>query len=51
MIFTNSKSSNFNIEFEELLGRGKMDIANVSTIVGNIINEIKEKKNKSIYTN
>ena len=40
MIFTNSKNSSFKAEFEELLGRGKMDIAHVSAIVGNIIDEI-----------
>ncbi|MEA1954861.1 MAG: histidinol dehydrogenase [Campylobacterota bacterium] len=49
MIFTNSKSSNFNVEFEELLGRGKMDMATVSNIVGGIINEIKEDKNKALF--
>jgi len=48
MIFTNSKSSNFKVEFQELLQRGKMDIATVSSIVGNIINEIKENKNKAL---
>ena len=45
MIFTNSKSSDFKAEFEELLQRGKMDIAQVSAIVGNIIDEIKADKN------
>jgi len=48
MIFTNSKSSNFKAEFNELLGRGKMDIDNVSSIVGGIINEIKKDKNKAL---
>jgi len=48
MIFTNSKSSNFNAEFQELLQRGKMDIATVSSIVSNIINEIKDDKNKAL---
>lgn len=49
MIFTSSTSSGFEIEFEELLGRGKMDIANVSEIVGGIINEIREKKNEALF--
>jgi len=48
MIFTNSKNSSFKAEFEELLGRGKMDIATVSSIVGNIIDEIKTDKNKAL---
>jgi histidinol dehydrogenase len=48
MIFTNSKNSDFSAEFEELLQRGKMDIASVSTIVGNIINEIKNDKNEAL---
>ncbi|MDP2893021.1 MAG: histidinol dehydrogenase [Sulfurimonas sp.] len=48
MIFTNSKSSNFKAEFDELLSRGKMDIASVSTIVGNIIGEIKSEKNEAL---
>jgi histidinol dehydrogenase len=49
MIFTSSTSSNFELEFEELLERGKMDIANVSEIVGNIIGEIKEDKNQALF--
>ena len=48
MIFTDSKNSSFKAEFEELLQRGKMDIAQVSAIVGNIINEIKENKNQAL---
>jgi len=48
MIFTNSKSSSFKAEFEELLGRGKMDMAHVSTIVGSIIDEIKNEKNEAL---
>ncbi|MCF6331628.1 MAG: histidinol dehydrogenase [Sulfurimonas sp.] len=49
MIFTNSKNSNFKAQFQELLGRGKMDIDNVSSIVGSIINEIKRDKNKALF--
>ncbi|MDD5399796.1 MAG: histidinol dehydrogenase [Sulfurimonas sp.] len=48
MIFTNSKSTDFKAEFDELLGRGKMDIASVSAIVGNIIGEIKSDKNEAL---
>ncbi|MFT7005043.1 MAG: histidinol dehydrogenase [Sulfurimonas sp.] len=45
MIFTNTKKPDFTESFNELLQRGKMDIAQVSAIVGNIINEIKTDKN------
>ena len=48
MIFTNSKSADFKAEFDELLQRGKMDIAQVSAIVGNIINEIRSDKNSAL---
>ncbi len=49
MIFTNSQSSSFKEEFEELLGRGKMDMEQVGSIVSNIINEIKTDKNKALF--
>ncbi|MCK4875931.1 MAG: histidinol dehydrogenase [Sulfurimonas sp.] len=48
MIFTNSKSTDFKAEFDELLQRGKMDIESVSAIVGNIINEIKNDKSRAL---
>jgi len=48
MIFTNSKSNDFEALFGELLNRGKMDIDNVSNIVGGIINEIKKDKNEAL---
>ena len=48
MMFINTKDKNFNENFEELLGRGKMDIAHVSSIVGGIINEIRADKNSAI---
>lgn len=48
MIFTNSKSSDFKAQFEELLGRGKMDMEHVSAIVGNIISEIRSNKNQAL---
>ncbi len=48
MIFTTTSSENFEAQFEELLGRGKMDMAHVSTIVGGIIDEIKKDKNSAL---
>jgi histidinol dehydrogenase len=48
MMFIKSSDSDFGKSFEELLGRGKMDMAQVSAIVGNIISEIKEKKNDAL---
>ncbi|RUM63378.1 MAG: histidinol dehydrogenase [Sulfurimonas sp.] len=48
MMFIKSSDENFGTNFEELLGRGKMDMAHVSVIVGNIISEIKEKKNSAL---
>ena len=48
MIFVKSNDKSFQAEFEELLGRGKMDMAHVSVIVGNMITEIKEKKNSAL---
>jgi histidinol dehydrogenase len=45
MIFVKTTDKIFEANFKELLGRGKMDIANVSVIVGNIIDEIKKDKN------
>ena len=48
MIFINKSDANFKESFDELLGRGKMDIDNVSAIVGNIINEIKADKNAAL---
>lgn len=49
MIFTTTCSENFKAEFEEILGRGKMDIATVSNIVGGIIDEIKKDGNKALF--
>ncbi len=43
-----SSDKNFKTAFEALLGRGKMDIENVSTIVKEIIAEIKADKNKAL---
>ena len=43
MIFVNVKDAHFQANFEELLGRGKMDMAQVSQIVGGIIDAIKKQ--------
>ncbi len=48
MINIATKDPNFQASFQELLGRGKMDIATVSNIVMNIIDEIKKDKNKAL---
>ena len=48
MIFTSSTSNDFELEFEELLSRGKMDIENVSGIVNSIINDIKKTTDKIV---
>ncbi|KIM02886.1 MAG: histidinol dehydrogenase [Sulfurovum sp. FS06-10] len=48
MIFVATKEDNFEENFNELLGRGKMDMANVSVIVGTIIDEIKKEKNQAL---
>lgn len=48
MIFVKTSDKDFKANFEELLGRGKMDIANVSAIVGTLIEEIKKDKNEAL---
>lgn len=48
MMFINTKDKKFDESFKELLGRGTMDIAHVSSIVGGIINEIRADKNTAI---
>ncbi len=48
MIFMDTKSLDFKLKFDELLQRGKIDIVQVTSIVGNIINEIKQDKNKAL---
>jgi histidinol dehydrogenase len=48
MIFVHTNDENFSSQFDELLGRGKMDIEHVSGIVGGIINEIKADKNSAL---
>jgi histidinol dehydrogenase len=48
MIFVNSSDASFKEDFAELLGRGKMDMAQVGAIVGGIIDEIKNDKNAAL---
>ena len=48
MIFTSTSDKNFKESFDELLGRGKMDMDHVSGIVGGIIEEIKSDKNAAL---
>jgi histidinol dehydrogenase len=48
MIFVQSSDNDFDGKFQELLGRGKMDIAHVSGIVGDIIEDIKTDKNLAL---
>ena len=48
MIFIDVNDKNFDKSFQELLSRGKMDIAQVSSIVGGIISEIQERKNDAL---
>ncbi len=48
MKILNSKADGFAAEFEEILGRGKMDMSNVSHIVGGIIDEIKEQGDEAL---
>ncbi len=48
MIFSKSKDTTFKSDFQVLLNRGKMDMAQVSSIVENIIQEIKTDKNKAL---
>ena len=44
----NEKDTNFQNEFNELLNRGKMDIDGVSSIVKNILDEIKTDGNSAV---
>ncbi|SFV75609.1 Histidinol dehydrogenase [hydrothermal vent metagenome] len=48
MIFINTNEADFQQKFAEILERGKMDISNVTAIVQNIINEIKNEKNDAL---
>ena len=48
MLQIKTSDKNFQQEFDKLLQRGKMDMENVSKIVGNIIDEIKKEGNNAI---
>ena len=48
MIFINKSDASFKDNFDELLNRGKMDMAQVSAVVGKIIDEIKADKNAAL---
>jgi len=50
LLILDSKDSGFDKEFQTLLNRGKMDIDGVSSIVLNIIKEIKEQKNEALFS-
>ena len=49
MKILNYSDSNFESEFEIILGRASMDIKNVSSIVTTIIDEIKSEKNSALF--
>jgi histidinol dehydrogenase len=48
MKIINTKDTNFNEEFENILGRAKVDIRKVSGIVNGIIDDIVENGNKAV---
>ena len=48
MMFIKSSDIDFQKSFDELLGRGKMDMAHVGSIVSGIIDEIKSDKNEAL---
>ncbi|MBE0498376.1 MAG: histidinol dehydrogenase [Campylobacterales bacterium] len=48
MTILSTADAAFGAAFEELLGRGKMDMEHVSAIVGGIISEIKAEKNSAL---
>lgn len=48
MTILSTADTAFGAAFEELLGRGKMDMEHVSTIVSGIISEIKMEKNSAL---
>ncbi len=50
MLRLNTKDKDFQKEFKKLLSRGEMDIDSVSSIVSKIIKEIKEQKNKALFS-
>jgi len=48
MMFVATNEQDFQVKFDELLQRGKMDMANVSAIVNGIIDEIKDEGNEAL---
>ncbi len=48
MKIINTQDNNFKNEFEEILGRAKVDIKKVSSIVNNIIDDIVQNGNKAV---
>ena len=50
MQILNIKDSDFNIEFNELLNRGNMDIESVSNVVKDILNDIKANGDSAILS-
>ncbi|MCD4759216.1 MAG: histidinol dehydrogenase [Arcobacteraceae bacterium] len=48
MKIINTKDSSFTVEFEEILGRAKVDIKKVSSIVNGIIDDIIENGNSAV---
>ena len=48
MKIINTKDSSFKVEFEEILGRAKVDIKKVSSIVNGIIDDIIENGNSAV---
>ena len=48
MIILSTADASFDAAFTELLGRGKMDMEHVSTIVNGIISEIRTEKNTAL---
>ncbi len=50
MQILNTKDSDFNIKFDELLNRGNMDIEGVSNIVKDILNDIKANGTKAVLS-
>ena len=48
MTILSTANAEFDVAFEELLGRGKMDMEQVSVIVNGIITEIKTEKNLAL---
>lgn len=48
MLLIKTTDKNFNEKFGELLGRGAMDMAHVSTIVSDIITEIRQEGNEAL---